>query len=63
MNASEALYGFCGWLTSRKEKTIMSSSDDAAIIADLVNKFCEENNLSPPREDWEKNLIHPKELS
>lgn len=59
LTASEALYGFAGWLTSREEKTVMSSMDDAAVIADLVNKFCETNNLEDPRSDWGDNLTHP----
>lgn len=57
--ASEALFGFCGWLTGRKEKTIMSSTDDAGIIAGLVDAFCRENDLLEPREGWDKNLIRP----
>jgi len=57
--ASEAIYGFCGWLTTRKEKTVMSSSSDCAIIADLVKEFCEVNKLSEPSEKWHENLIHP----
>lgn len=59
MTASEAVYGFAGWLTCRAEKTVMSSSDDAAPIADLVAKFCKENKLDDPRNGWENNLIHP----
>ena len=59
MNASEALYGFAGWLTTRKEKTIMSSSDDAAPIAELIQRFIDENSLPEPREGWANNLIHP----
>ena len=60
MSASEALYGFCGWLTCRDEQTIMSSKDDAAVIAELVDKFCKTNNLSEPKDGWEKELIHPR---
>ena len=59
MIASEAVFGFCGWLTTREEKTVMSSSDDAACIADLVKRFCDENELEEPRDRWETNLIHP----
>jgi hypothetical protein len=58
--ASEALYGFCGWLTSRKEKTVMSSTDEVGVIADLVAEFCATNDLQFPRGDWESNLKHPK---
>jgi len=61
LTGSEAIFGFCGWLTTRKEKTIMSTSDDAAPIVELISKFCKENKLSDPRENWEKNLSHPKE--
>ena len=57
--ASEALYGFAGWLTSRDEQTLISSTDDAAPIAELVNQFCIENRLAEPRKGWENNLIHP----
>ena len=59
LNASEAIYGFCGWLTTRKEKTIMSSRNDAAPIAELIKEFCKANKLKEPRDNWEKNLIHP----
>lgn len=59
MNASEAVFGFCGWLTSREEKTVMSSSDDAAPIANLIQEFCDENKLEEPRDGWENNLTHP----
>ncbi len=59
LTASEALYGFVGWLTTRKEKTIMSSSHDCSVLVELITQFCDENSLSEPRERWEKNLIHP----
>jgi len=55
LSASEALYEFCGWLTSRKEKTIMSSSDDASPVANRIKEFCDKNKLAPPREDWDKH--------
>lgn len=59
LSASEAVFGFAGWLTSRKEKTVMSSSDEAGCIAELVDAFCKVNKLTPPREEWATNLIHP----
>jgi len=56
MNASEALYGFMGWLTSRDEITPeFSASRDAS----EVGQFCKENKLTDPRDGWETNLIHP----
>lgn len=60
LNASEAIYAFCGWLTCRDERTIMSSKDDAAIIAELIKRFCDTNNLKEPRTGWEKKFEHPK---
>jgi hypothetical protein len=61
MNASEAVYGFAAWLTTRKEKTVMSSADNAAPIADLIKLFCETNNLPEVTESWPANLTHPQE--
>jgi len=60
MTGSEALFGFCGWLTTRDEKTVMSASDDAACIADLIKKFCDTNKLTEPRSEWDKLLTHPE---
>ena len=60
LNGIEAVYGFCGWLTTRKEKTVMSSSDDAACIADLIEEFRKANGLPEPRDNWAADLTHPK---
>ena len=60
LSGSEAVFGFCGWLTTREIQTVMSSRDDAAIIANLVKEFCSVNHLSDPRDNWEDNLIHPE---
>ena len=59
LNPSEAVYGFAAWLTCRKEKTVMSASDDAAIIVELVAQFCETNNLPEISSQWPKHLVHP----
>lgn len=59
LTASEALYGFCGWLTSRKEETIMSGHHECGVIADLVKEFCNVNQLEEPRSGWAEHLIHP----
>lgn len=60
MTASEALYGFMGWLTSREEVTPnFSSRHDASEAAVLVDVFCKENNLDDPRAGWTSNLTHP----
>ena len=59
MIASEALYGFAGWLTSRDEVIIGSSKHEASSWAEVVGMFCKENKLEDPRDGWENNLIHP----
>lgn len=61
LTASEALFGFAGWLTTRDEQTIMSARDDARPIAMLVKRFGEENKLTPPREGWSRLLKHPSD--
>ena len=62
LTGSEAIYGFCGWLTTREERTVMSSRDDAALIVDLIKTFCDENKLREPRENYTDYLTHPREV-
>ena len=59
--ASEALYGFCGWLTTRDEVTEMGASKDSAIVAYLIKQFCDENDLPEPRDHWADLFTMPKE--
>ena len=60
LTGSEAIYGFCAWLSGREEKTIFSSKSNCTPIADLIKEFCETNNLIDPRDNWTDNLIHPE---
>lgn len=59
LSASEAVYGFAGWLTTRDEETKMGATNECGCIAELVGEFCDASNLSDPRDGWEKNLTHP----
>lgn len=59
LSASEALFGFVAWLTTREETTEMSSRHDCAGLPDLVVQFCETNNLEEPGGDFPANLTHP----
>lgn len=61
LTASEALYGFMGWLTSRKEVVTFSGSHEASTADKLVGRFCAANNLPSPRDDWLKELVRPRE--
>jgi hypothetical protein len=60
LTGSEAIYGFCAWLTTREEKTIMSSANDAAVVCDLIKEFCEKNKLPDPRINYTDYLTLPK---
>lgn len=57
LSASEALYGFMGWLVSREESITLSSKHDAAKPAELVDAFCKAHNLAEPRDDFARRLI------
>lgn len=61
LKGSEAIFGFCAWLTTRKKKTIMSASDDAGAIPPLIKEFCDLNKLSDPRENYTDYLTIPKD--
>lgn len=61
LTASEALYGFAGWLTSRENPVTLSANHEASTAADLVAEFIKANDLGDvSREDWHKFLTHPK---
>lgn len=62
MRASEVLYGFCGWLTTREEPTIMSRRHDAAVVADRIKEFIDSQGLQMPRDNYVDDLApYPKE--
>ena len=52
LTASEALYGFAGWLDKRGEKSHLSTES--------IVEFCKANHLSKPRKDWNKKLTYPE---
>jgi len=60
MTGSEAIFGFCAWLTCRKIVTTMGENHDCAPIVGLIEEFCRENNLGDPRNNYQENLTHPK---
>lgn len=57
LSASEALFGFAGWITTRGTAVTASAYHDSGEWARLVAKFVETQNLEEPREGWDKNLI------
>lgn len=57
--ASEALFGFIGWMTTREEELTIGARHDAAEWAMLVDDYVTSNNLTNPRDGWENNLRTP----
>lgn len=52
ITASEAVYGFAGWLTTRNQAVTFGSTHDCAPIAELVDQFVRRQGLTPPRENY-----------
>lgn len=61
LSPSEALAGFFEWLVNRGEPITISCANDLNVIAPLLVKFCEANNLEQPRDYWKRNYVWPKE--
>jgi hypothetical protein len=59
LSGSEAVFGFLGWLTTRKVPVTFSAKHDASEAANLAKEFCDANRLEEPKEGWEKELAHP----
>jgi hypothetical protein len=62
ISASEALYGFMGWLTSLEQPVTFSGHHCASTGADLVDEYCKMNNLTEPREGWHLNIVQPSTI-
>ena len=57
-----ALYDFMGWLTSRKERIVLSSADNASPAADAIRDFANMRDLSlynAQVETWREALAQP----
>ena len=64
ITASEALFGFMGWLTCRREVVTFSAAHNAAEAADLVKRWCETNNIPGPRDEvYPNNITQPEPLT
>ncbi len=62
LTGSEALYGFCAWLTTRKKTTNMGGTlDNCGEIPPLITEFCEVNGLVKPRTFYTDNLTLPRD--
>ena len=62
LQPSEVIFGFLGWVTSRRQPITLSAHHNASIAAKLASTFCDANQLDPPRPHWNKYLVHPPEV-
>lgn len=58
-NASEALYGFIGWLSTQPDRLEIGAGSECSIWAEKINQFIAMNDLPDMRENWARNIIHP----
>ncbi|MCP3685443.1 MAG: hypothetical protein GY861_22555 [bacterium] len=58
LNGSESVFGFCGWLLSLRDDVDLNSINSADMMTYII-KFCQANELIPPRNGWENNLRFP----
>ncbi len=61
ITATDALFGFGAWLTTRKEAVTFSSKDDSGEMANLIATFIKINNLPDPSKNYPDNFVMPKE--
>jgi len=54
LTATEALYAFTSWLSTRAQPVTMSKAHDFGVVARLVEDFVVANRLAPVRKDWGK---------
>lgn len=60
ITATEAVYGFASWLTTRDVSVTIGSVHNAAEVADLVKEWLVANNLPDVREGvYPENLVAP----
>jgi len=62
---SGALFDFMGWLTSRKERIVLSSADNASPAVEAITEFARMRNLSlddAKVQDWHTHPPQRKPL-
>jgi len=56
-SASEALFAFCGWLTSRDESLTMGASHNAVPTVDAIDAFMLKYKLDDVRDGWDDLIV------
>lgn len=59
LTASEAVYGFTAWLSTRSRVLEIGASKECSGLVPLVERFTTANKLADPRDRWHERLVHP----
>ncbi len=60
ITATDALFGFGAWLTTRKEAVTFSHKHNAGKMVELITEFLSVNDLPDPSSGYPNNFIMPK---
>lgn len=57
ISASEALYSFIGWLTTRDRAIMMSAHHNSAAVAEILAIFLQVQGIPAPADNWQHKFI------
>lgn len=60
LSASEAIFAFMSWLTTRNEVVKLGGNQDSAVATELIGRFVDINNLASPRDGWTDLFVMPE---
>tara|TARA_Y100000310_G_scaffold161719_1_gene161612 strand:+ start:245 stop:466 length:222 start_codon:yes stop_codon:yes gene_type:complete len=61
ITASEAVYGFAAWLTTRDKAVIFGAKHNAGVAVGLIKEWLDVNKLDDPRDGiYPNNLVMPE---
>ena len=62
LRGREVLYAFCGWIRARKERIVMSGSNDCTSLIAAIEEFSNMNRFPRCRKGWGA-LVNRKKVS
>lgn len=61
VTASEAVYGFSAWLTTREKAITIGALHESTTLIELAKKWIDENNLPEVTLNYPDNIKHPQD--
>ncbi len=61
MEATDALFGFVAWLTTRKQVVSFGASHDCAEALEVLSRFIKVNNLPDVSDKYPTNFEIPRD--